>query len=141
MLSKKKIIKFFLISLLLAFSICISFFNLIAEEPERGNFFASIVFVTVIAGAELGAYFFLNRVLSFFIFGYLVLLTLCFVIPNVFLALGGEYNAFVALCSMVLAPFYGFFYISKTWGIIAAIVLLLLDAVSVITTFDLIKRK
>ena len=141
MFSKKKMINIFCISAILAVAIFVSFFNLVNESGGNATFIATFAFVTVIAVAELGAYFLKNKTVSFFIFGYLTFFALCFLIPTVFLALGGKYNAFVAVCSIILSPLYGFMSVSEFWGIISAVVLAVLEAVSALLSFDLIKRK
>ncbi len=138
MFSKKKMLCILVISFLISIILLISFFNLLAEEPESENFGAVILLILVFILANVGAYQFSATAINYFSLGYFVLISACFLWGFVLSVADVEYNAFTALSAIVISPFYGLIYVSKYWYYFAFAISL---AMAVLSAFLGFKRK
>jgi len=122
MFSRKKMLDILLVSLLLAFAIIISFFNLVFDGPCTESFGATLAFVAVFTTAAVIAYLLRDRVVTVFIASYFSFLVICLVFGLVAETVGMDYNIILLLCSLAVSPFYGFMYIAESIWLYAALV-------------------
>ncbi|MBQ8207424.1 MAG: hypothetical protein IJZ89_01665 [Clostridia bacterium] len=135
MFSKKKVIDMLFISLLLSLVIIISFFNLISEEQSNENFAGTVLYIIVFASAAVIAYVLGERTVSFFSFGYFVIISLCFCFGFIMELFDLDFGMLSLACSLLISPFYGFMYITDHWVAVSFIAALVLCALSAVISF------
>lgn len=135
MFSKRKLFDILFISLLLSLVIIISFFNLISEEQDNENFAGTVLYIIVFSAASVISYILGNRAVSLFVFGYFVLVSLCFAFGAAVELFDLSFGAVSLVCSLLLSPFYGFMYMTEHWIAIAFIASLVLCALSAVISF------
>lgn len=108
MFTKKKLVNILCISLLISFALIISFFNLVSEEQGSENLAATLLYILIFVATGVIAFVLKNRAVLFFVFCYFAVMSLCLFISIMAMIVEIKYNAFYALCSMFVSPFYGF---------------------------------
>ena len=122
-----------MISLLLAFSIIISFINLVFDGPCSESFGATIAFVAVFTATAVVAYLLRDKVITVFIASYFSFLVICLVCGLIAEIVGMDYNVILLICSLAVSPFYGFMYIAESiWLYEALVTSAIVAAVAVI---------
>ncbi len=110
----KKIVNILIVSFLISMVLIISFFNLISDEQGSENLAGTVLFLILFAGAEVISFVLGKRAVGAFCFGYFLTVLLCFLYGFVMQIFDIGYNILAVLCSLVIAPFYGFIYVSDT---------------------------
>ena len=136
--SKKKMLCVLVISFLISIIFLITFFNLLAEEPQSENFGAVILLILVFVLANIGAYQFSARSINYFSLGYFLLLLVCLAFGFFISATDTDYNVFMALLGILISPFYGLIYVSEHWHYVALAISVAMIALSAVLGF---KRK
>ncbi len=140
MFTKKKLLDILCISLLISFILFISFFNLISDDPGNENFASTLLYILIFIAVTLISYFLRDRVITFFVFGYFVLMTACLVVGIIASSAEADYNAFYLICSMLISPFYGLIYIADICLEISFVISVIMSSVSGILSFKLLKE-
>ena len=136
MISRKKLADILIVSFLISITIIISFFNLISDEQGSENLAGTVLFLLLFAGAEVVSYILSKRAVGAFCFGYFSLILLCFLYGFLMEFFDIGYNALAVFCAFVIAPFYGFIYVSEaSFEYISMAAVLILGAVAALTCF------
>ncbi len=136
MIFRKRIVDILIISFLISMVIIISFFNLISEEQSSENFAGTVLLLILFAGAEVVSYILSRRAVSAFCFGYFLLVLLSFLYGFSMEIFDIGYNIIAFFCAFVMAPFYGFIYVSETaFEYISLCAVLILGAIATLIWF------
>ena len=136
MIFKKKLADILMVSFLVSMVIIISFFNLISEEQSSENLAGTVLFLLLFVSAEVISYILSKRAVGAFCFGYFSLVLLCFLYGISMELFDIGYNALAVFCAIVIAPFYGFIYVSEaSFEYIAIASALILGAIGALICF------
>lgn len=136
MISKKKIMDIVIASFLISMVIIISFFNLISEEQSSENLAGTVLFLVLFAGVEILSHILSRRAVSIFCFCYFDLVLVSFLYGFAMELFDIGYNIFALFCAFLIAPFYGFLYVSEAYfEYISLASVLILGAVAAVICF------
>ena len=133
--SKKKLLDRLFISFIISIVCIISFFNLIYEEQTSENFAGTLLYVIIFVAASVISYILCDRAVGLFAFGYFSLICLCFAFGFAMELFELEYSFMALVCSIAVAPFYGFMYISEHWVAVSLCVAVIICILSGVISF------
>lgn len=133
---RKKITDILIISFLISMVIIVSFFNLISEEQGSENFAGTVLLLILFVCAEVVSLILCKKAISAFCLGYFSIAFLSLLYGFLMEIFDIGYNAFAFVCSLLIAPFYGFIYVSETSSqYISLFAILILGAIAAIICF------
>lgn len=136
MIFRKKIADILIVSFLVSMVIIISFFNLISDEQGSENLAGTVLLLLLFVGVEVISYILSKRAVGAFCLGYFSLVMLCFLYGFLMEFFDIGYNALAFFCAFVIAPFYGFIYVSEaSFEYISLATVIILGAIAALVCF------